>query len=116
MIGMCRYTLIIGHKFCTMFGLRNALTLFKELQNVMKITTTTTTTQLIKQTNKNPCQTWISNTGYLAPQSRATCRASSQLNISIAVKLDHCFNVIGRNINKQSQAILFQRSHFSAIS
>jgi len=35
-----------------MFGIRNALTLHRELQNFMKITTTTTTTTTTKQPKK----------------------------------------------------------------
>jgi len=51
MIGLYLYTLIIGHKFCAMFGIRNALTLHKELQNFMK-NTSATTKQPKKQTKK----------------------------------------------------------------
>ena len=34
-LGLYLYTLIIGHKSCTMFSILNKLTLQKELQNVV---------------------------------------------------------------------------------
>jgi len=54
-----------------------------------------------KQQHKNHCQSRESKP-YTAVW-RVTSRPTSQLNVSISVNLFNSFNVIGRNVNKQSQ-------------
>jgi len=78
----------------------------KELLNLgqimcfgQKSKNTTTTNQ--KSKHKSLCRSQELNAGPLAPQSDVLLLR--KLNLSIEVKLFNCFNIMDRNINKQSQ-------------
>ena len=94
MLGLCLYTLIIGHKYCNMFSILNKLTLQKELQNFVTnnvlfdktLKNTKTAKQKIK--HKNACRSRELNPGPLAPKAGAIPlhhRETESINCSHAI-------------------------------
>ena len=106
-LGLYLYTLIIGHTFCNMLSMLNKLTLNREWQTLVtdnaflnkKVKTQPQQNKKIK--HKNPCRVRELNPEPLSP--KADTVPLSQLRVSIVVKPFNCFDVMGRNVNKQSQ-------------
>jgi len=107
------YTLIICHKSCNMLSILNKLTLQKEVQLCkilwqticfwQKVKTTTTTKQK-KSNRKNSLLVPGIELGNSCTQSGCVTNVpTSQLRILIVVKLLNCFDVMGRNVNQQTQ-------------
>jgi len=77
MLGLYLYTLIIGHKYCSILSILNQLTLKKKLQNFVtnnvlfrqKIKTQQQQNKKIK--HENPCMSRDLNQGPLAPKADA---------------------------------------------
>ena len=107
MLGLYLYTLIISHKSCNMLGILNKLTVYKELPtfvtNNVFLGKKVKTQQQNKKSNRKPSPEPGIESGTSCTQSECVTTAPpSQLRLSIVVKQFNCFDVMGRNVNKQS--------------
>jgi len=104
MLGLYLYTLVIGHKSCSLLSILNKLTLHKELQNFVTNHVFWTKSKNTKTTKSKPLPEPGIEPGTSRNQSGyVTSAPPSQLRISIVVKLFNDFDAMGRNVNKQSR-------------
>jgi len=124
MLGLHLYTLIIGHKSCNMLCILNKWTLLKKKQTfVTKVVLcetikNTTTTKQYNQTYKPLPEPGIEPGTSCTKSGCVTTAPPSQLRVSIVVKLFTCFDVMGRNVNKQCRICgphIFNKLFFSVI-
>jgi len=100
-------TLIIPHKSCNMLSILNVLTLQKKLQNFVTnnvfMDKKVNTQQQQNIEHKYPCRSQEMNPRPIAPTESSKSNDCFQ-----AIRLFTCFDGMGRNVHKQSQATHFQ--------